>query len=244
MRTIICSPCVSGSVNVEFAASLAATMRAFPDVDFVRESLVTDVSLARAILLARYMAHEVADALLWIDADESWKPDDVEAVLAPIRDGKAHVVSAVVPMKHPGSAPVYAFRFLDGDVDATWGYRGSWLEHEGRRYARVAHAGTGFLAVSREALIAGMKLAPTFHAFEREQGKLSMLFSSGIVERNARLEYRGEDVGGCWLIRKAGYEIHVAVDANITHWSERIAFRPPAGDFQAYARRKAPKGGP
>jgi hypothetical protein len=97
--TIIATPCYDGKLDVLYVNSLLETLRKVPDIIpiwLLNESIVQK---ARNELF-RIAYESKADSVLWIDADETWTPDDVERIIKDEHD----FVTGLVRQKFDGGA--------------------------------------------------------------------------------------------------------------------------------------------
>ena len=156
---VIATPCFGGQISTIYAASIFKLQKA------LRNSGQTDLKIlfkdgdalitrARASLVAQFLDDPAATHLLFIDADIGFEPDQVTRLI----DCGADVCAAVYPIKridwekvravteanrrNPAAAALqYVFEVDDpGAVVTRAGF------------AKVRHAGTGFLMVRRRAL--------------------------------------------------------------------------------------------
>jgi len=205
----------------------------------------------RCGITAHFLYNTDADVLLWIDADEAWRPGDAAAILyaseklqlvggayckkvAHVRELPwkeiAEAARAGVPdaqLQFVGQK--FAFGFLPEDVDVAVGYTGPTMTMFGRRLIRVSHAGTGFFAMTREALTVIASRAP------KVDGGMPILFNNLATNK-----FVGEDTHFCRLAREAGFSIWLDTETRIDHHGIVGFTGDLSGDrLHDFARREA-----
>ncbi|MBS2012199.1 MAG: hypothetical protein JST00_04900 [Deltaproteobacteria bacterium] len=156
----------------------------------------SDIGRGRSEMATRAL-DEGYEAIMWIDADVVFIPDDVDALLA-----SGHpVVGGVYPVK--GQRRI-AVRPLAGTKDLTFGEEGDVVE--------VMYTATGFLLTRRE-------------VYERMQTELALprcgagddsvvpYFLSVVVPDGDGMAYLSEDFSFCHRAREIGH--HVMVDTRV-----------------------------
>lgn len=246
MSFAIATPIFDGKPHHAFAESLALSYRAHPELEWLKLPGCADVSLARNTLAARFVRKTHA-AMVFVDADISWRVEDLELVMAPILAGAAHVVCGLYPKKQPG-LPNYTSSLLAGDVDEERGYIGPVKLVGQRRYGRTGVVGCGFLALSREAVEAGLDVSPKYCPWKGQS------ITNGLDERHALLffpdvyedprqpgipRFWGEDAAGCGVLQKLGFETWFSFEAELAHHTSEFAFGGEKPDVNFYARRLA-----
>ena len=191
------------------------------------------VANARNILVGTFLRDSTADALLFIDADESFTPRDVMAVVRGLDAGM------------PICGAAYAKKIIDWEsvyVGPERGLTPFQLAQAGSRqhnftvspetkklpvwrirseaghynYIPVEFCGTGFLGATRETLELLAEEVEKYHVRSNFDGVLSVpeLFQDGVIGG----KFVGEDVHFCKLAIKHGFPIHVFVDSQVSHW--------------------------
>ena len=191
------------------------------------------VANARNILVGTFLRDSTADALLFIDADESFMPRDVMAIVRGLDSGM------------PLCGAAYAKKLIDWEAiylgpgkDLTpfqLAQAGSRLHNftispETKKlpvwriqsdagnynYIEVEFCGTGFLGATRETLELLAEEVEKYHVRSNFDGILPVpaLFADGVV--NGR--FVGEDVHFCKLAKKHGFPIHMFIDSQVSHW--------------------------
>src|SRR4029077_5607393 len=85
----------------------------------------------------------------------------------------------------------------------------------GRKMVRVAYSGTGFLAITREALGAIIEDAPKVNGGDRSVRTPLPLIFNNLVSADT---FDGEDAYFCHLARKKGFEIWLDTECAIDHY--------------------------
>ena len=232
-RCLIGTP-VYGGAHPDFVASLDDTVAALPKIGWAVKPMMRTgslITLQRNGICADFFLNTDADVLLWIDADEGFPVSDVASVLEatthfPIVGGvyreKPLSVGlldwgAIAAAAKAGMSPKQlqfvgqklTLDFLPDDVDGKRGYIGPTRISYGRRFVRVAHVGTGFLAVTRAAVATLYEATPQLLC----NGGMHALFNSGIADG----AFNGEDWLFCNLARAAGLEVWVDTETEIDH---------------------------
>lgn len=232
-RALICTPTFAGC-HPAYVTSLDNLRELekmhWQCIPYIRTgSLIT---LARNGMAAHFLKNTRADVLMWIDSDEGFRAGDVASV---VEAALLHGVCGGVYREKPLSIGELDWQaianaakqgayfddlqyigqkltldFLPQDIDSEKGYVGPERKHYGRRLVRVAHCGTGFLAISREAM---EKVYATRADFECVGG-MRDCFSSGVVDGR----YSGEDWIFCNLLRAAGFDIWIDTEVQIDHY--------------------------
>lgn len=221
-------PCYGGNLTLHFVSSLLKLQDACRErgigiyVDMMGgEALITR---GRSRLAARFLAHEAATHILFIDADIGFAPENVFRLL----DAKKDVVAAVCPLKRidwdkvriaakadvadlQSAAIGYVVRFLptaDNSVEVEDGM------------AKVAYGGTGFLMISRDAMQRIVDAHPELRAKMGDMGdnladEAVMVFETMIEPETG--QYLSEDYAFCRRWRDLGGDIWADFEARLTH---------------------------
>ncbi len=172
---VIGTPCYGRQVTDMYAASLLKLQLACYQrkIRLVVHMLGGDalITRARQNIVAGFLANDAATHLLFIDADIGFEPEQVFRLL----DFDAAMSAAIYPIKRldwekvaacaqTGRSPIqsaaltYMLEFQGGEqIEIRDGF------------ARVTYAGTGFLMIKREAMLAMIERYPELH-YEREHG--------------------------------------------------------------------------
>lgn len=224
---------IGGGCSAEYARSLTRTFAGAPEL--------SDWAIARLDCVGSLTAHNrnvlCADALdvgcaalVQVDSDMVWTPEDVRALVAPVLAGKAQIVSA------PCSPRVIDWDYLAaaiarGETDLCRHIGPSHLEHlpgsdralRGFKmgehvYVRMARMGLGMCAISRQALQSLSEAAASYPYHGRV---LADLHPQGATTER----YQSEDLGFFTLAEQAGVPVHVCATADVGHESAGNVFR-------------------
>lgn len=207
MKVAILSPLRDGTVHHEFAASLAHTISAVPNVAWfkvVGNSILPD---ARALCVARALAWG-AEKLVFIDDDMSWNAADFRFLVS-----------------HPVTICAGAYR-LRSDDPAKVAISVGWLddnrETDGRGLIEIDGAGFGFIRIDREVFVAvgGRKYRSEALADE-ENEYLREWFPYGWAGDLRE----GEDIGFCRRARAAGHKVWLDPAITLGHHAGPMTFR-------------------
>jgi hypothetical protein len=241
MKKVIIGTPVYGGAHPDFIASLDATIVALAHRGFaIKPRIVTGsllCHLRNGIAAEFYYNNPDADILLWIDSDERWPVGDAAALLEatsnlPIvagcyrmkpatigdLDWRAIAQAAIDGVAHDQLQFVgqrFACGFLPEDISPTDGYVGPFRTSYGRKMVRVAYSGTGFLAITREAMGAIIAKAP-----EARAGNRKALHGLPVVFNNFMNgdSFDGEDAYFCHLARQCGFEVWMDTECEIDHF--------------------------
>lgn len=183
------------------------------------------ITRARQNVVAHFLHMEGATHLLFIDADIGFEPDQVFRLM----ECDAQMCAAVYPIKRidwekvaamvqAGRKPLHsaALSYMVEFVD-----QGQIAVRDG--FARVSYAGTGFLMIRREALIAMIQRYPELRYLHdhKPNDKLagspyrSALFNCMIDEQTGT--YLSEDFSFCRRWTAMGGEIWADLQSRLTH---------------------------
>jgi len=226
---VVGTPCYGRQVTDLYASSLLKLLLACQrrDVRLQVQMSGSDalITRARQNIVAHFLGLEAATHLLFIDADIGFEPEQVFRLM----DFDAPMSAAVYPIKRidwekvaalaqAGRGPLhkaalsYMVEFVDsGAIETRNGF------------ARVSYAGTGFLMIRREALIAMIEHYPELrYGYDHKPNdKLaaspwrSALFNCMIDEQ--RGTYLSEDFSFCRRWTSMGGEIWADLESKLTH---------------------------
>jgi hypothetical protein len=222
------TPCYGRQVTDVYAASLLKLQLACENrrVRLVVHMLGSEalITRARQNVVAQFLTNPDATHLLFVDADIGFEPEQVFRLL----DFDADVTAAIYPLKRldwkklaatavagrqnfQAAALTYLVQFSDSNRIETRG-----------DFARVSYAGTGFLLVKREMLLAMIERYPELR-YEHEHRPddpldgspwRSALFNCFIDESRT---YLSEDFSFCRRWTDMGGEIWVDLKSRLTH---------------------------
>jgi hypothetical protein len=226
---VVGTPCYGRQVTDLYAASLLKLLLACQRRDVRLQVQMTGsdalITRARQNIVAQFLSIEAATHLLFIDADIGFEPEQVFRLM----DFDAAITAAIYPIKRldwdkiaasaqSGRAPLesaalsYMVEFHDPAQIAV---------RDG--FARVSYAGTGFLMVRREALLAMIERYPELrYAHDHKPNdKLAgspwrcALFNCMIDEQTGT--YLSEDFSFCRRWTAMGGEIWADLESRLTH---------------------------
>ncbi|MGB6943302.1 MAG: hypothetical protein WBE37_12950 [Bryobacteraceae bacterium] len=226
---IIGTPCYGRQVTDLYTASLLKLVLACQqrDIRIGVQMAGSDalITRARQNIVANFLENEAATHLLFIDADIGFEPQQVFRLL----DFDAAMTAAIYPIKHLDwpkiAASVHAGRTpLESAALSYMVEFENAQEIEMRNgFARVSFAGTGFLMIRREVLLAMLERYPELrYAHDHKpDDKLSgspwrcALFNCMIDEQTGT--YLSEDFSFCRRWTAMGGEIWADLQSRLTH---------------------------
>lgn len=242
---VIGTPCYGGMVAVPYMLSMLALKDvlnreriAFRLLTPANDSLITRV---RNSIANEFLRDTRATHLLFIDADIEFVPQMVPRLLASGHD----VVCGVYPVKglrldrvmaQPAGTPPqtaeaasleYAVKLKSG------------CKMDAQGFLEVEYAATGFMLVSRGALVRMMDAYPELHyrfACTNEAAADNFAFFDTAIDPDTR-DYLPEDYAFCKRWRDIGGKVHVSVPGRFAHHGGRAY----VGDFAAYLARHGAK---
>lgn len=208
MKIAIVTPCYSGVVNLHFAISLVATIKAMKraECQFFSNVGSSILHMARNQLVAQAMAAG-ADKIVMIDDDVSWSTAGFEAlVLAPER-----IVGGVYQKKphNPYAKPEMAMSANAGGLTPNW-----------QGLCEVDGAATGFLRVDREVFEAMKPHVQKIHDDgmpKNECDELFEYFAFDKLIKDGNTYVHGEDFRFCKLARTAGFRTYIDPKIKLGH---------------------------
>ncbi len=215
MKIGILTPCYSGNVNVHFAISLTATLRAVQNTEVI---FLTDVGsslihMARNSLVARAMAAG-CDKLFFIDDDVSWPINAFERVaLAP-----ATVCAGVYQKK---------MHSPNGRVEMAVSSLPEGLKPNMHGLCEVDGAATGFLRVDRKVFEDMKPNVVKIHEdglSADENKEFFEYFSFGKLIKDGKTYVHGEDYTFSARARDAGHRIYIDPTVKLGHHAGGMRF--------------------
>ena len=201
MKVVLCTP----TVDRPRQACLDAVEASVPALDAagIEHSIVYKIgwpyiSHARAEMLRQAMDTD-ADAVIFIDHDVSWRPEDLVKLI-----------------QTDGDVVAGTYRFKKSEVE----YMGTWMcDREGRPIVRPADGAiradcvpAGFLKVTREAVRKFMRAHPELIYGNPEKPSVD-LFNHGAWDG----VWWGEDYAFCRRWKASGGEIWLVPDMDLAH---------------------------
>ena len=213
-RVLVATPSHEGVVTVHYADSLFYTGKlcAQKGIEIIPVYIPGDAMIQRARNeLLRMGVESGVDDILFIDADQVWKPENALSLLLHPVD----VVGAAVPKK--------------SDIEEYNVKAGPKIVVDQRNRLLVVDAvGTGFLRLSRKAAAALYEMGTEYNSGD-DGAVCRMAFDVKVID--GRLH--SEDTVACERLRDAGFLIHVDPSFTVDH----IGSKRYTGNFAAYLTR-------
>jgi hypothetical protein len=188
-------------------------------MDVARLEGCSSIPSARNVLTYDFLQSR-ADRLVFIDGDMAWEP----GALTDLATCSHDIVGGAYRLKNDSGE--FVIRWLPGEAPL-------WADEEGT--LPVAGLGTGFLAISRNALsqIAAAFPGRTYRDQHREPyAYFDMPFADGTMW--------GEDLRFCEMARAAGIDIRVMPELNLTHIAApNLGYTGRLGDWLRQRMRAA-----
>jgi len=210
-RVLIATPCLDGNVCAHYAASLVRSQSLLQqrgvacEIRFeIGNSLIAD---ARNKLVSHFLAGTATD-LVFIDADISWKAEDLLRLLAHPR-----AVVAGVYQRKSRSKLDFTVKF------------GPTITREDDGLMAAERVGTGFLRLRRDALQQLVAANPGLKLKNPQQpgdDHLYALFDTSIVDG----QYVGEDFSFCDRWRALGGQVYVDPAIALAHHGAAVYDEP------------------
>lgn len=236
-RLLICTPCLDKPVMpwVESIARAREELREQVAIDVLPACGSSLIANARNVMVGTFQHQNAADALLFIDADESFTPRDVMAIVRGI-DAGMPIVGAAYAKKlidweriHAavlaGASPFDLARI--GSQKHNFAVSTEAGKSKTLRVKRIPNVaspydyietdfcGTGFLGISRAAVD---RLSLQLNKFYPVMGAEGPINVPALFENYAEpAGMVGEDLHFCRLARKF-FPIHVYIDSQVEHW--------------------------
>lgn len=215
MKIGLLTPCYSGNVNVQFAISLTATLRAVQrsEVVFLTNIGSSLIHMARNTLVAQAMAHK-CDKLFFIDDDVSWTTNGFErVVLAPVT-----ICAGVYQKKmhHPS-----------GKVEMAVSAMPEGLKPNQYGLCEVDGAATGFLCIDRKVFEDMKPHVQKIHddsLTAEENAELYEYFAFDKLIKDGKTYVHGEDYRFSHKAREAGHKVYVDPNVHLGHHAGGVKF--------------------
>jgi len=237
---LVGTPCYGGQVNVKYLTSVLALQRVMDrrglKVDFISVSNSALITHARNTLVAHFLNEPTATHLLFIDADQGFKPDqvfrllsfgaEVSAAVSPKKSLNWEKIERAVKEGRPASVAglEYVINFRgDGSITARNGF------------AQANAIGTGFMLIARSALEKLRDSYPELRSWvtpgDREAGNYYGFFDCMIEpESGASLS---EDLSFCKRWSDIGGEIWVDTQSKLSHTGPTTYYGDLSSQFRS-----------
>lgn len=224
----IATPMYGGMCHGSYAKSLFTTMKYLLDNgydvefrDMYNNSIITE---ARDLFTKMFL-NSGCDYLFFIDADQSFKPEDVLKMIKEDKD----IIGGVVPKKKINWASVQEASSHGISADMLSKFSGEFnlallpdqeQPEDFTKSFEVSHIGTGMMLIKRS-VFEKLKDATRQYIYTGSgvQGinpgdKMNEYWACNISDNNTLM---GEDVNFCYMWRKLGGKVYAAPYANTTH---------------------------
>ena len=207
---LIGTPSADGKPDDDYARSLSLTKELIErhggKCDSFKTRHISDISLARAKLLAFFLKHEKATHLLMIDQDQAWPPEEVAYMLLLNR----HFLAAVSCKKV--LPPEYAFNMHGDDGRLVPMY------HElETNVASIPYVGGAFIMITRECAEKLVMSYPELEYITPEDTVECAIFDPVILTENGQKRRLSDDYALCYRWRKIGGKVEVKLDVRLAH---------------------------
>lgn len=223
---MIATPFKSHELYIGFALGLVKSLQSLPrhGVAVTFEHLIGSglIAFARNILVDRFL-RSTCKKLLFIDADEGFKADDVMRLY----NSNKPIIGGMVPRKafpinivfdpldeHKKHFKNTKTKSLKEVMDLAKEKGNSLGELE------VKRAGTGFLMIDRSVFEYLTPHVTEYEAYEGKGERHLEFFTTGKSKESEK--YNGEDWDFCELARRHGFKIHIDTGVKITHLGEFV----------------------
>jgi hypothetical protein len=252
---LLATPCFGGVVSQNYMLSVIRLMSYARTAGFdVSLSMVSHdalISRARSTLLAAFLDNPSASHLLFVDADISFEPQQVERLLRFDKD----FTGALYPLKSMDwdLIPQRCVERGESVQQAALSYVGTFLPEAERKqegdFATGVYAGGGFQLIRRNALLKMIAAYPETHfnsvhslpmsGARRDTVRSSNLFAlfDCIIDPETGV-YLSEDYSFCLRWRKIGGEIWIDGASKLTHTGPYDFVGDHASRFSASASKK------
>ena len=197
-RVLVGTPCLSGVADCWYCDSMFDSIKLglYAGINIIPSLLLSEsiLPMARNELIRSAVIHEV-ESLIFIDSDEQWQPQAlIDLINSP------YDVHGLPVINKSDEQEAYNVRLLDpGNV-----------ESDGDGNIVSNGIGTGFLKISRNALLALWDTHPDIHF----RGKtLKTICEYGQVGN----EFVSEDYNLCNKLKDLGYQIWVSTKYTVSH---------------------------
>lgn len=204
MSILVCTPAYGAKVTTPYFRSCLNLQATFLENGIKYDWLITDneslITRARNTSVAAFMKLDY-EALLFLDSDIEFEPDDV-AKLWNLVYGGAEVAVGAYPMKNFAD-PIGAW--VDGKLVPLSSISG---------IQEVDYAGTGFMMIKRSCIERLMKEYPELEHEEGKVGRCWALFDTMIRDDC----FLSEDYAFCRRLRDKGGKVILDPSIKLRHW--------------------------
>lgn len=225
---MIATPCKDGTVDVNYAVSLAATGEVLTSAGIryqTAHTCTSSIDNGRSVLATLFL-RSTCTHLLFVDDDMAWASD------LPLRLLNENVDIVGVPYRKKKGVPEYTLKLSHPNKIASL---------EDRPYMILADAiGMGMTLIHRRVFEKLKPTIPQYYCSAHDGDDYQLLFFRHelIKDADGRIKYESEDFHFCRLARQVGFEIFAYVDEDVPHigrksfggsYSEHIGIGVPHG---------------
>jgi hypothetical protein len=221
MKKVMLGTPVYASVSFEYHASMIDTIMSFePSKEYqIEPYYVNNCSLVmdgRNKICHQFLHSEgQEDYLVFIDADMSWTPQDLQKLIDSA-DETHRVIAGIYPKKKFESETSKY-----GVIDSSLFYPTDKISNF---IVPVKTAGTGFLLISRSVLLDFEKFYPDLRFIDDENGdKMTLFFDTHLIGNS----HYGEDTYFCYLLTQMNEPIFARIDLDLGHEGTHIYHGKP-----------------
>ena len=200
---LLATPAYGGQVTIPYVRSMIAMVLLCKDRGIQISTMITHsgfVSRSRNSAAAKLLSMPRFTHLLTVDADMGWQPEMILRLL----NANKGIVGATYPARSLHNQPKFIGGILPGAT-----------VHGG--FAKAEYVGCGFMLVQREVI---QTMANTFPERRHKDDTLDIpvwdLFPSGMLNERSEMCVT-DDVGFCYLAKKAGYEVWADIMYPVSH---------------------------
>jgi len=240
MRILVGTPCFGSRVTSRYMTSLLAAREACREhgvdlVDYATGGRAL-ITLLRSQMASAFLANGTFDALLWIDADITFPPDDVLAMVEGIRAGLPIVAApyalkcidwervrlaalagaSAEELRAAGSRCIVA---MNEDDISPEGYVGPRKKVGNIEFVRARRVGTGFMGIHRrvfESIVEKSGDELRYRGGPRDSGAPEVQYAFFRTPLENEL-WPPEDYAFCDLALRHGFEVWLWPGARLTH---------------------------
>ena len=226
---VVGTPCFGGMVSQEYAMSLLQLQAASAKLGFDMATIMLGndalITRGRSAIVARFLDNSATTHLLFVDADITFTPDQVERMLKFDKDFVAGFYPAkIIDWQQMAERFGKTAESID---EAGLVYVGSLSEGADAKFengfGRGVYAGTGFQLIKRGVFERMIKAYPetqykALHAFPRPSQPSSNLYAlfDCMIDPETGV-YLSEDYAFCRRWRAIGGEIWLDLSSKLTH---------------------------
>lgn len=202
MSILFCTPCYGGMVFAPHFKSCLELKGVLSSQDICHDWLIgwneSLISRGRMKMTKAFLGTDY-EYMMWIDADIEFSVDDINQLWWAMKEGEDIVVAPYRMKKEGSKFAAWVNGSLIEDLDPL------------KDPVYVDYAGTGFMMLSRKAL---MDLASKVESFDDDVKDIPALYMTPI--HDGILE--SEDYYFCRIARENGYNIRMVTTTQLKHW--------------------------